>query len=52
VPSALARWEPGQVALGAQLLERTRRIGRRSQVDGTWVPGDPELIFGLRGPGM
>ncbi len=42
----------GQLALGAQLLERTRRIGRRSQVDGTWVPGDPELIFGLRGPGQ
>jgi len=39
------------VAEIAQLLERTRRIGRRSQVDGTWVPGDPELIFGLRGPG-
>jgi 2,6-dihydroxypyridine 3-monooxygenase len=52
VPSALARWEPGQVALGAQLLDRTRRIGRRSQFDGTWVPGDPELIFGLRGPGL
>ena len=51
VPAALARWETEQVALGAQLLERTRRIGRRSQVDGTWVPGDPELIFGLRGPG-
>jgi 2,6-dihydroxypyridine 3-monooxygenase len=51
LPTALARWERGQVALGAQLLERTRRIGRRSQVDGTWVPGDPELIFGLRGPG-
>ena len=41
VPTALARWEPEQVALGAQLLERTRRIGRRSQFDGTWVPGDP-----------
>ena len=52
MPAALARWEPGQVALGAQLLERTRRIGRRSQFDGTWVPGDPELIFGLRGPGL
>ncbi len=52
VPTALARWEPGQVRLGAQLLERTRRIGRRSQFDGTWVPGDPELIFGLRGPGV
>jgi len=52
VRSALVRWEPGQVALGLQLLERTRRIGRRSQVDGTWVPGDAELIFGLRGPGV
>jgi 2,6-dihydroxypyridine 3-monooxygenase len=52
VPSALGRWEPGQLALGAQLLERTRRIGRRSQFDGTWIPGDPELIFGLRGPGV
>jgi 2,6-dihydroxypyridine 3-monooxygenase len=52
VPSALAQWEPGQLALGKQLLERTRRIGRRSQFDGTWVPGDQELIFGLRGPGV
>jgi 2,6-dihydroxypyridine 3-monooxygenase len=52
VPAALARWEPGQVALGGQLLDRTRRIGRRSQFDGTWVPGDPELIFGLRAPGV
>ena len=52
VPEALARWEPGQVALGRQLLERTRRIGRRSQFDGTWVPGDPDLIFGLRAPGV
>jgi 2,6-dihydroxypyridine 3-monooxygenase len=51
VPTALTGWERAQLALGAQLLERTRRIGRRSQVDGTWVPGDPELIFGLRGPG-
>jgi 2,6-dihydroxypyridine 3-monooxygenase len=52
VPTALTGWEPGQVALGAQLLERTRRIGRRSQFDCTWTPGDPELIFGLRGPGQ
>ena len=51
VPTALAQWEPGQLALGQQLLERARRNGRRSQFDGTWVPGDPELIFGLRGPG-
>ena len=51
VVTALADWEPGQLAVGRQLLERTRRIGRRSQVDGNWVPGDPELIFGLMAPG-
>jgi 2,6-dihydroxypyridine 3-monooxygenase len=51
VESALAAWEPGQMQLGRQLVERTRRIGRRSQADGTWTPGDPEIIFGLFGPG-
>jgi 2,6-dihydroxypyridine 3-monooxygenase len=49
--AALAAWEPGQLALGRSLQARTRAIGRRSQVDGTWVAGDPELIFGLHGPG-
>jgi 2,6-dihydroxypyridine 3-monooxygenase len=52
VPGALVAWEAGQLALGRQLLARTRRIGARSQVDCNWVPGDPELIFGLRGPGQ
>jgi 2,6-dihydroxypyridine 3-monooxygenase len=51
VESALRAWEPGQLALGRDLLERTRRIGRRSQVDCSWTPGDPELIFGLHEPG-
>ena len=51
IDSALAAWEPGQMELGRQLVERTRRIGRRSQFDGTWTPGDPELIFGLHRPG-
>jgi 2,6-dihydroxypyridine 3-monooxygenase len=51
VATALTKWQPGQLALGKQLLDRTRAIGRRSQFDGTWAPGDPELIFGLRGPG-
>lgn len=51
VAEALAAWEPGQLELGRQLLERTRRIGARSQFEGSWRPGDPELIFGLRGPG-
>jgi hypothetical protein len=33
------------------LVERTRIIGKRSQFEGTWVPGDPSLIFGLHEPG-
>ncbi|MGZ4740004.1 MAG: FAD binding domain-containing protein [Ilumatobacteraceae bacterium] len=49
--AALAAWEPGQLTLGRNLLARTRAIGRRSQFDGTWRPGDPELIFGLLAPG-
>ncbi|HSB86048.1 MAG TPA: NAD(P)-binding protein [Ilumatobacteraceae bacterium] len=49
--AALRAWEPGQLALGHQLLARTRAIGRRSQVDCNWRAGDPELIFGLHGPG-
>lgn len=51
IEAALAAWEPQQLELGRSLLERTRRIGHRSQVAGTWEPGDPELIFGLRKPG-
>jgi 2,6-dihydroxypyridine 3-monooxygenase len=51
IAEALAAWEPGQLALGRQLLDRTRRIGARSQFDGDWRAGDPELIFGLYGPG-
>ena len=51
VVAALAAWEPGQLALGRSLQARTRAIGRRSQVDGNWRAGDPELIFGLHGPG-
>ncbi len=51
VSSALAAWEPRQLEVGRRLLERTRDIGRRSQVDNTWEAGDPEFIFGLHGPG-
>ena len=51
VAVALAAWEPRQLALGRNLLARTRSIGRRSQVDGTWRAGDPALVFGLHGPG-
>lgn len=49
--AALAAWEPGQLALGRSLQARSRAIGQRSQVDGNWRAGDPELIFGLHGPG-
>jgi 2,6-dihydroxypyridine 3-monooxygenase len=51
VADALAEYEASQVPVGRHLIERTARIGRRSQVDCDWVPGDPDLIFGLRGPG-
>ena len=51
IEAALRAWEPGQLELGRRLLERTRSIGRRSQVDCNWRAGDPELIFGLYEPG-
>ena len=48
---ALREWEPGQLALGEALVARAREIGRRSQFEGTWAPGDPDLRFGLHAPG-
>ena len=51
VPAALTAWEPGQLALGHQALERTRQMGNASQFEGTMVPGDPEWKFGLWEPG-
>jgi 2,6-dihydroxypyridine 3-monooxygenase len=48
---ALPEWERRQLALGRELLERNRAIGLASQQLGTFTPGDPALIFGLRGPG-
>ena len=49
--AALLRWEPGQLALGRKLLERTRDMGDGSQFHRNWVPGDPSLRLGLYGPG-
>jgi 2,6-dihydroxypyridine 3-monooxygenase len=46
VPSALKRWEAGQLALGRSVLKRTRQAGNRSQFECTWKTGDP-LPFGL-----
>jgi 2,6-dihydroxypyridine 3-monooxygenase len=51
VGQALAAWEPGQLELGRQLLERARWLGDTSQFEGAWTPGDPDLRFGLYGPG-
>jgi 2,6-dihydroxypyridine 3-monooxygenase len=51
VEQALARWEPAQLELGRRLVERSRQIGERYQVTSTARPGDPELRFGLYGPG-
>ncbi len=51
LPTALGAWERTQLELGHRLLDRTRVVGRRSQVSNTWEPGDPDLIFGLYGPG-
>ena len=49
--AARSRWEPGQLAFGRQLLQRTREMGDRSQFYRSWVPGDPALRLGLYGPG-
>ncbi|MFC5992854.1 NAD(P)-binding protein [Pseudonocardia hispaniensis] len=52
VPRALKRWEPGQLELGNRLIDRVSEMGRRSQVANTWDPRDPDLRFGLYGPGV
>jgi 2,6-dihydroxypyridine 3-monooxygenase len=49
--AALPRWERHQLAVGRAVLQRTRRNGDKSQFEGTWRPGDPELVFGLYEPG-
>jgi 2,6-dihydroxypyridine 3-monooxygenase len=52
IVEALKRWEPGQLQLGNQLVDRVSAMGTRSQFTNNWVPGDPDLRFGLYGPGM
>jgi 2,6-dihydroxypyridine 3-monooxygenase len=49
--AALALWEPGQIELGRSLVARSREMGARYQFTGSWRPDDPELRFGLYGPG-
>ncbi|MDH4117156.1 MAG: monooxygenase [Acidimicrobiia bacterium] len=51
IESALAIWEPQQLALGRMAVDRTRRMGIRSQFEGSMFPGDPTWKFGLWEPG-
>jgi 2,6-dihydroxypyridine 3-monooxygenase len=51
VVRALEQWEPGQLEVGRQVLERARDLGDRSQFLGTYRPPDPYLSFGLYRPG-
>lgn len=45
--AALAQWERRQLKLGRSVVARSRAMGRRSQFEGTMVPGDPAWKFGL-----
>ena len=51
IASALTKWEPAQLQLSDALLRRVVEMGERSQFHNTWLPGDPDLRFGLYGPG-
>jgi 2,6-dihydroxypyridine 3-monooxygenase len=51
IPTALAAWEPSQLQLGRQLVDRTRRLGYRSQVACNWDSSDPDVLFRLRDEG-
>jgi 2,6-dihydroxypyridine 3-monooxygenase len=51
IASALSKWEPAQLQLSDALLRRVVDMGERSQFHNTWMPGDPDLRFGLYGPG-
>jgi 2,6-dihydroxypyridine 3-monooxygenase len=51
IEEALAAFDRRQVKLGRDLVERVQKIGNKSQVDNSWIPGDPELLFGLHRAG-
>lgn len=40
VAEALSRWEPRQLEVGRNLVERVRYIGGRAFVHDTWIPGE------------
>jgi 2,6-dihydroxypyridine 3-monooxygenase len=52
IPTTLKGWEPAQLELGNQLIDRVSAMGTRSQLTNTWTPGDPDLRFGLYAAGV
>lgn len=50
ISEALLKWEIPQLELGSSLVNRAAQMGDRSQSDNSWIPGDPNLDFGLYGP--
>jgi 2,6-dihydroxypyridine 3-monooxygenase len=50
ISDALLKWEIPQLELGNSLVNRAAQMGDRSQSENTWIPGDPNLGFGLYGP--
>ena len=51
VETALAAWEPTQLALARRAVSRSREMGIASQFEGSMEPGDPSWRFGLWEPG-
>lgn len=51
VPDALKAWEPEQLRIGRDLVQRTQRLGYASQVEGTWNSPTDETLFRLRHEG-
>lgn len=51
VDDGLAAWESTQLALGRQLVARTRTLGDGAQFERSWRPGSTDLLFGLWTPG-
>ena len=49
--AALRAYEQTQLPLGRALVRRARALGDAVQFEGSWRPGDPRLLFGLRQPG-
>ena len=50
VPRALAAWEPGELALGRAVIDRSRRLGELLQGGGLSGPDDPRYEDLMRTP--